>query len=306
MATYGRDAAETHYSPLDHINTQNVDSLAPAWILRTGAKRGRTEATPILSEGVLYVSLSWGVIIAVDARRGDVLWRFDPDIESGSVHMCCGPVNRGLAVHNGRVYAGLVNGLLVALDKHTGSLLWSTQVTRPGSDESLTSAVRVVKDKVIVASAGADFAVRGYFSAYDAETGALAWRFYTVPGDPSKGFEHPELAMAARTWTGHWWEMGGGGTVWDAMAYDAAEDLLYIGTGDGAPEDRQHRSPEGGDNLILDSRGASGYRPPGLVFPGESRRDLGLFGHPDGAGSRLVGDLRAAGIHHGSLGYGDG
>jgi hypothetical protein len=117
----------------------------------------------------------------------------------------------------------------------------------------LTSPVRVVKGKVIVGSSGADNAARGFFAAYDADTGKQAWRFYTVPGDPSKGFEHPELEMAAKTWTGEWWKMGGGGTVWDGMAYDEVADILYVGTGNGGPWNAAVRSPQGGDNLFLSS-----------------------------------------------------
>ena len=167
--------------------------------------------------------------------------------------LCCGPVNRGVAIYNGRVYAGFLDGRVVAVDAETGKLIWSTQDTVPGGDTTLTSAVRVVKGKVIVGSSGAEQAVRGYFSAYDAETGQRVWRFYTVPGDPSKPFEHPELEAAAKTWTGEWWKFGGGGTVWDAMAYDPAADLLYVGTGNGGPWNQNVRSPQGGDNLFLAS-----------------------------------------------------
>jgi quinohemoprotein ethanol dehydrogenase len=141
---------------------------------------------------------------------------------------------------------------VVALDQETGMVVWSLKDT-PNDDTILTAAVRIVKGKVIVGSSGAEQAVRGYFSAYDAETGKRVWRFYTVPGDPSKPFEQPELAMAAKTWTGEWWKMGGGGTVWDAMAYDAGLDILYVGVGNSGPWDRNLRSPQGGDNLFLGS-----------------------------------------------------
>jgi quinohemoprotein ethanol dehydrogenase len=146
-----------------------------------------------------------------------------------------------------------LDGRVVAVDQETGKLIWSTQDTVPGGDTILTSAVRVVKGKLIVGSSGADQGMRGYFSAYDAETGKRVWRFYTVPGDPSKPFEHPELEAAAKTWTGEWWKWGGGGTVWDAMAYDPEADLLYIGTGNGGPWNQNIRSPQGGDNLYLAS-----------------------------------------------------
>jgi quinohemoprotein ethanol dehydrogenase len=193
------------------------------------------------------------VLFAVDARTGKFKWRWDPEIAREHLsQICCGPVNRGVALYRGKVYAGLLDGRLVALDQETGKVVWQTQVIDDPGD-ILTSAVRVVKGKVIVGNSGAEQAVRGQFSAWDAETGKLAWRFYTVPGDPSKPFEQPELAMAAKTRTGEWWKMGGGGTVWDAMAYDPDADILNIGTGNGGPWSHVYRSPGGGDNLFLAS-----------------------------------------------------
>jgi quinohemoprotein ethanol dehydrogenase len=252
--TYGRDYAETHYSPLKQIDTTNVSRLGLAWSWETESPAGgRVEGTPLMSNGVLFGSLAWDVLFAVDARTGKFKWRWDPEIPRQHIsEICCGPVNRGVALYKGKVYAGLLDGRLAALDQETGKLLWAVQTTdNPGT--ILTSAVRVVKGKVIVGTSGAEQAVRGYFSAYDAETGKMAWRFYTVPGDPSKPFEQPELAMAAKTWTGEWWKMGGGGTVWDSMAYDSEADILYIGVGNGGPWDRNIRSPQGGDNLFLGS-----------------------------------------------------
>jgi quinohemoprotein ethanol dehydrogenase len=252
--TYGRDYAETHFSPLSQVNKNNIGRLSLAWSYETGAPQGTVEATPLMHNGVLYGILPWNIMFAVDARTGKEKWRWDPDVPREHISkLCCGPVNRGVALYNGRVYAGLLDGRVVALDAETGKLVWSTQDTVPGGDTILTSAVRVVKGKVIVGSSGAEHPVRGYFSAYDAETGQRVWRFYTVPGDPSKPFEHPELEMAAKTWTGEWWKWGGGGTVWDAMAYDPEADLLYVGTGNGGPWNQNIRSPQGGDNLFLAS-----------------------------------------------------
>src|SRR5580700_8506498 len=252
--TYGHDYAETHYSPLNQINAGNVSRLGLAWSWETEAREGGSlEATPLVSNGTIYGSLTWNVLFAVDARTGKFKWRWDPEIPRQHImEICCGPVNRGVALYKGRVYAGLLDGRLVALDQETGKVLWQVKTTS-NEDTVLTAAVRVVKGKVIVGTSGAEQAVRGYFSAYDAETGKMVWRFYTVPGDPSKPFEQPELEMAAKTWTGEWWKMGGGGTVWDAMAYDPDADLLYIGTGNGGPWDRNLRSPGGGDNLFLAS-----------------------------------------------------
>jgi quinohemoprotein ethanol dehydrogenase len=252
--TYGRDYAETHYSPLKQIDTNNVGRLGLAWSWDTESPSGgRTEATPLFSNGIIYGSLAWDVLFAVDARTGKMKWRWDPEIPRQHIsRVCCGPVNRGVALYNGKVYAGLLDGRLVALDQETGNPVWQVQTTEdPGT--ILTGAVRVVKGKVIVGNSGAEQAVRGYFSAYDAETGKLAWRFFTVPGNPSLPFEHPDLAIAAKTWTGEWWKMGGGGTPWDAMAYDPDADILYVGTGNGGPWTHIYRSPGGGDNLYLAS-----------------------------------------------------
>lgn len=253
--TYGRDQSETHFSPLKQIDTSNISRLSLAFASPVEAPQGNIQATPIVANGTLYTSLAWGVIYAADARTGQFKWRWDPEIPrtgEGRPNMCCGAVNRGVAIYNGKVYASLINGRLVALDADTGKLIWSTQTTDTATDMTITSAVRVVKGKVIVGTAGAEFGVRGHFSAYDTETGKQAWRFYTVPGDPAKPFEHAELKDASKTWIGtDWSKIPGGGTVWDGMAYDADADLLYIGTGNGSPWNRQFRSPGGGDNLYL-------------------------------------------------------
>jgi PQQ-dependent dehydrogenase (methanol/ethanol family) len=256
-SSYGRDAAETHYSPLKQVDSSNAARLVQAFATTVDAPQGNNEATPIMVNGTIYSSLAWGVVVAVDARTGASKWRWDPELPRSGADQpgkCCGAINRGVAFANGKIFAGLINGRLVALDANTGKLVWSTQTTDPATDTTITGAVRVFKNKVIVGTAGAEFNVRGYFSAYDTATGKLAWRFYTVPGDPSKPFEHAELAAAAKTWSGtEWWKNGGGGTVWDGMAYDSDADLLYIGTGNGGPWNPLYRSPGGGDNLYLSS-----------------------------------------------------
>ena len=252
---YGRDYAETHYSPLDQIRTSNVASLRPAWTADLATPTGSIEATPIVSDGVMYVTGPWSTVVALDARTGAVKWRWDPQLpRQGGPRLCCGPVNRGVALYDGKVYVGLLDMRLVALDAATGAVAWEAQTSIDREDAySITGAPRIVKGKVIIGNGGAEHAVRGYISAYDARTGALAWRFFTVPGDPARGFEHPELEAAARTWSGEWWRVGGGGTAWDGMAYDAESDLLYVGTGNGSPWARDIRSPGGGDNLYLAS-----------------------------------------------------
>jgi quinohemoprotein ethanol dehydrogenase len=253
-AKHGGDDAETYYSPLNRITDANVSRLAPAWTFDLGTQ-GNHEATPIVVDGMLYATGTWSNVFAIDARTGKEKWRWEPQLPTtGGPRLCCGPVNRGVAVDNGKVFVGLLDARLVALDAQTGKPLWDVQTSVDLKESySITGAPRVVKGKVIIGNGGAENAVRGYVSAYDANTGTLAWRFFTVPGDPSKPFEHPELEMAAKTWTGEWWKYGGGGTAWDGMAYDPAADLLYIGTGNGSPWDRSFRSPQGGDNLFLAS-----------------------------------------------------
>ena len=253
---HGRDAAETRHSPLDQINADNVDRLSLAWrweIPKTGA---RLETTPLVVDGVLYGTAAFSFVFALDAATGGEIWRWDPAIpheERGGPRTCCGDVNRGVAMHGDLVYAGLLDGRLVALDRADGSVRWTVQTTPAGSDYTITGAPRVIGDAVVIGNGGAEYGVRGYVTAYDAETGTQLWRTYTVPGDPANGFEDEAMRAAAETWTGEWWTAGGGGTVWDAMAVDEAAGLLYIGTGNGSPWNRDYRSPDGGDNLYLSS-----------------------------------------------------
>ncbi|MDE2806397.1 MAG: PQQ-dependent dehydrogenase, methanol/ethanol family [Gemmatimonadota bacterium] len=251
---HGRDAAETRYSPLDQINTDNVGGLRLAWrweIPKTGA---RLETTPLVVDGMLYATGALSFVFALDAATGEEIWRWDPgipDAENGGPRACCGDVNRGVAVDGDIVYAALLDGRLVALDRHDGSVRWTTQTTLPGSDYTITGAPRVAGGAVIIGNGGAEYGVRGYVTAYDAETGEQLWRTYTVPGNPALGFESEAMRAAAETWTGEWWIAGGGGTVWDAMVHDESAGLFYIGTGNGSPWNRDHRSPGGGDNLYL-------------------------------------------------------
>lgn len=255
--TYGRDYAETHHSPLTQIDASNVARLGLAWSVEVGSD-GKVETTPLVANGTLYGTSNWSVVYAVDIRTGTLKWRWDPGLVRGGytasgARFCCGSVNRGVALYNGRVYAGLLDGRLVALDADNGRVEWAVQTTPPNSDYSITGAPRVVKGNVIIGNGGAEFGVRGFVTAYDAASGEQRWRFYTIPGDPSKPFEDPAMERAAKTWTGEWWKYGGGGTPWDGIAYDPDADLLYVGTGNGSPWNRNFRSPGGGDNLYLSS-----------------------------------------------------
>ncbi len=250
---HGRSYDEQRFSPLREIDRSNVAKLGLAWSFDTGVGRGH-EATPIVVDGTIFVSLPWSVVKALDARSGAVLWTHDPKVPPAwARNACCDVVNRGVAVWKGRVYVGTLDGRLVALDAGTGAVVWEQNTIDRDKPYTITGAPRVVKGKVLIGNGGAEYGVRGYVTAYDAETGAQVWRFYTVPGDPSQPFEHLELEAAAKTWNGRWWESGGGGTAWDSMAYDAELDLLYVGTGNGSPWSRKLRSPGGGDNLYLSS-----------------------------------------------------
>ena len=251
----GRTYSEQHYSPLEQITPANVAKLGVAWEADLASPRFGIEATPLMADGVLYVSSSWGRVFAFDAISGRQLWFFDPKVEGAWLRQgCCKPVNRGVAVWKGKVFVAAFDGRLIALDAATGEQVWSVDTTDHQPAYTITGAPRVVNGKVIIGNAGADFGVRGYISAYDAETGKQGWRFFIVPGDPKKGFEHPELELAAKTWDPKRdWSIGGGGTAWDSFAYDPELDLLYVGTGNAGPWDPRVRNPGGGDSLFVSS-----------------------------------------------------
>jgi PQQ-dependent dehydrogenase (methanol/ethanol family) len=251
--SHGRTYDEQRFSPLDSINDRNAERLGLSWYFDFPTRRGM-QATPLMIDGVVYVSGAWSMVYAFDAVSGELLWKYDPQVpRAKALQLCCDAINRGVAAWEGKIFVGTLDGRLVALDAADGSVAWEVWTTPKDSAYSITGAPRVVKGKVVIGNGGSEFGVRGYVSAYNAGTGSLAWRFYTVPGDPSEPFENPVLEMASKTWTGEWWKLGGGGTVWDSMAYDAELDLLYIGVGNGSPWNHQIRSPQGGDNLFLSS-----------------------------------------------------
>jgi alcohol dehydrogenase (cytochrome c)/quinohemoprotein ethanol dehydrogenase len=252
--SYGRTYDEQRFSPLKKISAENVQQLGLAWYFDLDTAHRVQEATPLVIDGVMYVSSAWSKVFALNAATGDRIWSFDPKVPGeAAVNACCDVANRGVAAWNGKIYVGTIDGRLIALDAATGKPVWEELTVDKSMRYTITGAPRVVKGKVLIGNGGAEMGVRGYISAYDAETGKLAWRFYTVPGDPSKGFESPALEKAAATWSGEWWKLGGGGTVWDSFVYDPELDLVYIGTGNGSPWNQEHRSPGGGDNLYLSS-----------------------------------------------------
>ena len=251
---HGRTYAEERHSPLDQINTSNVDQIGLSWSFETGTNRGH-ETTPIVKDGVMFITAPWSVVHALDAKTGDLLWTHDPQVERAwANNACCDVVNRGVALYENSIFFGTIDGRLISLDKDTGTENWSILTIDKSRPYTITGAPRIVKGNVIIGNGGGEFGVRGYVTAYDVDSGDELWRFYTVPGNPNEPFESPEMEIAAKTWSGgKWWEYGGGGTVWDSMAYDPALDTLYIGTGNGSPWNRYVRSPGGGDNLYLSS-----------------------------------------------------
>lgn len=254
--SYGLDYAETRFSRLNQVNVSNVKDLGLVWSYNLESTRG-VEATPLVVDGIMYVTASWSIVHAIDVRTGRRLWTYDPKVSREAGYKgCCDVVNRGVALYKGKVYVGAYDGRLVALDAASGSVLWEkdTIIDRSRS-YTITGAPRVFKGKVIIGNGGAEYGVRGYITAYDAQTGEQKWRWFTVPGDPSKPFEDASMARAAKTWdpSGKYWEAGGGGTAWDSMTFDPDLNLMYVGTGNGSPWARSKRSPAGGDNLYLAS-----------------------------------------------------
>ena len=251
--TYGRTFEEQRFSPLTDINQETVDGLGLAWFKDLNTTRA-LEATPLVVDGVMYFTSAWSIAYALDAASGEEIWRFDPQVPPGHARKsCCGVISRGLAVYQGRVYLATLDGRLIALDAAKGMPVWEVDtIVDHERNYSITGAPRAAAGKIYIGNGGAEFGVRGYVTAYDAETGEQAWRFYTVPGDPSLPFEHPEMEMAAKTWKGgEWWKIGGGGTVWNSIVYDPDFHNIYLGVGNGAPWTRAIRSPGGGDNLFL-------------------------------------------------------
>ncbi len=252
--SYGRDYAEQRFSPLTRINTDTIGQLGLAWYADFDTRRGQ-ESTPIVVDGVIYVTTAWSKIYAYEAKTGRELWKFDPRVPGEwAVNACCDVVNRGVAAWNGKVYIGTIDGRLIAVDAASGKPVWDVLTIPRGEPYAITGAPRVVKGLVLIGNGGAEFSTRGYVSAYDAGSGKLIWRWYTVPGDPARPFENPQMEMAAKTWGGQWWKAGGGGTVWDGITYDPVTDLVFIGTGNGGPWPAEIRDPGGkGDHLFLSS-----------------------------------------------------
>ena len=260
--SHGRTYSEQRFSPLDKVNTANVGELGLEWFADMDNARGQ-EATPLVMDGKLYLTTAWSKVKAFDAATGKPLWTYDPKVPGETaVKACCDVVNRGLAAWGEKLFFGTLDGRLIALERDTGEVAWEKVTVDQSKSYTITGAPRVIDGKVIIGNGGAEFGVRGFVAAYDAETGEQLWKFYTVP-EGGQGEDAPAyLKKAAETWNmdvlGANDAIGGGGTVWDSMAYDPELDLLYIGVGNGSPWNRAYRSPgkDGtgeGDNLYLSS-----------------------------------------------------
>ena len=256
--SHGRDASEQRFSPLTQVDAGNVNQLGLAWYTDL-SERGGYQSTPLVIDGRMYVTTPWSKVYAFDARTGKQLWKFDPDVprEIAGSSLCCNISNRGVAYWNGKIIWGTLDGRLVAVNAKSGKKVWDVRVTDPNVAYSITGAPRIGNGIVFIGEGGGEFYTRGFLAAHDAETGKALWRFWTVPGNPAKGPDHAAsdsvMPMAANTWTGEWWKMGGGGTVWDGILYDPQTDSVIFGTGNGIPWPANLRSPDGGDNLFIAS-----------------------------------------------------
>jgi quinohemoprotein ethanol dehydrogenase len=257
--TYNGSYNEQRFSPLKAVNTENVKDLGLQWFADYGNNLDQ-HGSPLYIDGVIYVSTAFNQkVFAFDAKTGKQLWEYSAKVDGSWLrNVCCGNINRGIAAYNGKIYVGTLDARLIAIDAKTGETAWSTDVilgdrNDPLNRLSITMAPRVAKGKVFVGASGGEFGVRGWIAAFDAETGKQVWRFYNVPGDPSQGFENAAMEAAAKTWSGEWWKLGGGGSVWDAAIYDPVTDLLIYGTGNGTPWNANARDPKLGDNLYIAS-----------------------------------------------------
>ncbi len=252
---YGRTHSEQRFSPITDLDTTNVKDLTVDWYLDLPNDVALV-STPLVVDGILYFTGTMNRIRAVDATNGNMLWQFDPEVAKhiGKDRKPGWTQSRGITYYKGKIFTATWEGRLIALDAKTGKQIWSVLTIDPDKKMGITGAPKAFAGKVLIGNGGSEAAPnRGYVTAYDAESGKQAWRFYIVPGNPADGFENDAMKMAAETWTGEWWKYGGGGNAWHGFTYDAELHTLYIGTGNGGPWNPKVRSEKGGDNLFLSS-----------------------------------------------------
>lgn len=251
--TYGRDYGEQRFSTLDLVNAENVGELGLAWSYDLDTARGQ-EATPLVHDGVLYVSSAWSKVYAFDAATGQLKWSYDPEVPRETlIRVCCDAVNRGVALYGNRVYVATLDGRLVGLNAKTGAVDWEKTFVPNQTDYTSSGAPRVANGLVLIGSGGGEYKARGFIAAYDHATGEEVWKFHTVPGNPADGFENDAMEKAAATWGGEWWKLGGGGTVWDSITYDPKTNLVLFGTGNAEPWNPAANDRGEGDSLYTGS-----------------------------------------------------
>ncbi|WP_176594137.1 PQQ-dependent dehydrogenase, methanol/ethanol family [Sphingobium sp. EM0848] len=256
--TTGGTYEEQRFGRQTQINPDTISRLKLAWYADLNSTRGQ-ESTPLVVDGVMYVTTAWNKLVALEAETGRQIWAFDPKLSPAKAAIaCCDVISRGAAYYDGMIFAAVIDGRLIGLDARTGKQIWSVQTTDPNQPYSISGAPRAFNGKVIIGNGGADVGVRGYVTAYDAKTGKKLWRFYTIPGNPAKDgdgevSDRPLRELAQKTWFGRYWDHGGGGTAWDSIVYDPDFNQLYIGVGNGGPWNRKLRSQDKGDNLFLSS-----------------------------------------------------
>jgi quinohemoprotein ethanol dehydrogenase len=259
---YGRTHYEQRFSPVKDINVSNISKLKPAWYKPLPEENSLT-STPLVIDGVYYFTGNVNKVYALDATTGKTLWIFDPKvgekIREKKQRRVFWIYSRGLAAYGDKIFLATWDGRLIGINRKTGKQVWETRALPRNSALQLTMAPKVGGGKILIGNGGTEAGpTRGWVAAYDAETGREDWRWYIVPGDPRLGFEDPSQEAAAKTWSGKWWEHGGGGNAWHGFSYDPELDQFIFGTGNGSPWNRKVRSPSEdgkgfGDNLYLSS-----------------------------------------------------
>ena len=243
--TYSGNLSGHRHTLLTQMTPANVKNLELQWVFQTrtpAEPAEKFEATPLVVDGVMYTVLAPNHVVALDAATGRMFWMYSPRLSS-LARVCCGRVNRGLAILGDTLFMGTIDGHLIAIDAKNGKPVWDVSLSKPELGYSFTMAPLVIKDKVIIGPAGGEYGIRGFIAAFDAKTGREAWRFNVVPGPGEPGHDTWPAGTDA-------WEHGGG-SIWVTGAYDPILNLMYFGTGNPGPD--WNADPRPGDNLYTDS-----------------------------------------------------